>query len=48
MLIFLTKARYLNNYLQTTILKCWINFADSHKVHALFGAIVGLEVTSHS
>ncbi|EJK47714.1 hypothetical protein THAOC_33548 [Thalassiosira oceanica] len=33
---------------RTTILKCWINFADSHEVHSMFGTIVGLEVTSHS
>jgi len=47
MLLFLSKARNLTNFLQKTMLKCWINFTDFHKVHALFGIIVGLESTCH-
>ena len=48
MLLFLSKARNLNNFLQGTMLKCWINFSDAHRVHSLFGIIVGIESTSHS
>jgi hypothetical protein len=48
MLLFLSKANNLNNFLQKTVLKCWINFSDFHRVHTLFGMIVGLESTSHS
>ena len=47
MCLFLTKARNLNNYLQSTMIKCWIDFSDSHKVHALFGIIVGIESMAH-
>ncbi|KAL7530397.1 hypothetical protein ACHAXR_003471, partial [Thalassiosira sp. AJA248-18] len=47
MILFLSKARNLNNFLQKTILKCWVNFSDYHRVHALFGIIVGIESTSH-
>ncbi|KAL7550022.1 hypothetical protein ACHAWF_015458 [Thalassiosira exigua] len=48
MLLFLTKARNLNNFLQKTMLKCWINFSDCHKVHSLFGLVVGVESASHA
>ena len=48
MLLFLSKANNLNNFLQTTALRCWINFSDYHHVHSLFGIIVGFESTSHS
>jgi hypothetical protein len=48
MLLFLTKARNLNNFLQKTMLKCWINFSDCHKVHSLFGLVVGIESASHA
>ena len=48
MLLFLSKARNLNNCLQKTMLKCWVNFSDSHKVHVLFGTIVGIESISHA
>ena len=47
-LLFLSKARILNNFLQKTMLKCWVNFSDSHRFHALFGIIVGIESTSHA
>ncbi|KAL9186835.1 hypothetical protein ACHAXT_010555 [Thalassiosira profunda] len=47
-LLFLSKAKNVNNYLQTTMLRCWINFSDFHRVHALFGTVVGIEATSHS
>ena len=48
MLLFLSKAHNLNNFLQRTALRCWINFSDFHRVHALFGAVVGIESASHS
>ena len=48
MLLFLSKANNLNNFLQKTALRCWINFSDYHRVHSLFGIIVGLESTSHT
>ena len=48
MLLFLSKANNLNNFLQKTALRCWINFSDYHHVHSLFGIIVGFEGTSHS
>ena len=48
MLLFLSKANNLNNFLQTTALRCWINFSDYHKVHSVFGCIVAIETTCHS
>jgi hypothetical protein len=48
MLLFLSKANNLNDFLQKTALRCWINFSDFHRVHTLFGIVVGLESTCHS
>jgi len=48
MLLFMSKANNLNNFLQKTALRCWINFSDYHRVHSLFGMIVGIESASHS
>ena len=48
MLLFLSKCANLNNFLQTTAARCWVNFSDSHKVHSIFGCIVAIETTSHS
>ncbi len=48
MLLFLSKANNLNNYLQKTVLRCWVNFSDYHKVHSLFGVVVAIESASHS
>ena len=48
MCLFLSKCNNLNNYLQKTVLRCWINFSDYHKVHRLFGIVVGVESASHS
>lgn len=48
-ILFLSKAHNLNNFLQSrTMLRVWINFSDYHKVHRLFGIIVGIETCSHS
>jgi len=47
-LMFMSKANNLNNFLQKTALRCWINFSDYHRVHSLFGIIVGFESTSHT
>jgi hypothetical protein len=48
MLLFLSKANNLNNFLQKTALRCWINFSDYHRVHSLFGMIVGVESACHT
>ena len=48
MLLFMSKANNLNNFLQKTALRCWINFSDYHHVHSLFGIIVGIESASHT
>ena len=48
MMMFISKANNLNNFLQTTALRCWINFSDYHRVHTLFGIIVGFESTNHT
>ena len=48
MLLFLTKCANLNNFLQTTAARVWINFSDSHRVHSLFGIIVAIETSSHT
>lgn len=48
MLLFMSKANNLNNYMQKTALRCWVHFSDYHHVHSLFGIIVGLESTSHT
>jgi hypothetical protein len=48
MCLFLTKARNINNFLQTTFLSEWINFTGTHSVHAQFGVVVGIETTIHS
>ncbi|KAL9183809.1 hypothetical protein ACHAXT_004665 [Thalassiosira profunda] len=40
MLLFLSKANNLNQFLQKTALRCWINFSDYHRVHSLFGMIL--------
>ena len=47
-LLFLSKTRNLNNYLQKSMLRCWINFSDLHRVHTMFGIVVAYESTSHS
>jgi hypothetical protein len=48
MCLFLSKCNSINNYLQKTVLRCYINFSDYHKVHRLFGIIVGIESACHS
>lgn len=48
MLLFMSKANNINNFLQTTVLRCWINFSDYHRVHSMFGIVVGLESFSHT
>jgi len=48
MLLFMSKANNLNNFLQHTALRCWINFSDYHHVHSLFGIVVGFESTIHA
>ena len=47
MCLFLSKCNNLNNYLQRTVLRCYINFSEYHKVHRLFGIIVGVESLCH-
>lgn len=48
MVMFLSKADNLNNFLQRTSLRVWINFSDYHHAHKSFGIIVGIETTSHT
>ena len=48
MLMFLSKANNLNQALQSTALRVFMNFSDQHKVHSLFGMIVAIESTSHA
>ena len=43
MLMFLSKANNLNQALQSTALRVFMNFSDQHKVHSLFGMIVAIE-----
>ena len=48
-MLFLSKAHNLNNFLQSrTMLRVWADLSESHKVHRIFGIIVGFETTSHA
>mmetsp|Transcript_19662 Transcript_19662/g.27645 ORF Transcript_19662/g.27645 Transcript_19662/m.27645 type:complete len:732 (+) Transcript_19662:212-2407(+) len=47
-LLFISKANNLRNSLDQTILREWINFADLHHLHVIFGKCVGVETMSHS
>ncbi len=48
MMMFLTKAHNLNNVCRRTVLREFIDFGDMHRVHAIFGTVVGIETMSHS
>mmetsp|Transcript_9678 Transcript_9678/g.14942 ORF Transcript_9678/g.14942 Transcript_9678/m.14942 type:complete len:528 (+) Transcript_9678:740-2323(+) len=48
MMLFLSKAHNLNNHLRRTLFREWIDFGDMHKVHKIFGIVVGIETMSHS
>ena len=48
MMLFLSKCHNINNICRRTVLREWIDFADMHKVHKLFGVVVGIETMSHS
>lgn len=48
MMMFLSKAHNLNNILRRTILREWIDFADMHHIHSIFGIVIGVETTFHS
>lgn len=48
MMMFLSKCHNINNICRRTVLREWIDFSDMHKVHKLFGIIVGIETMSHS
>eukprot|EP00984_Skeletonema_dohrnii_P008084 scaffold2958_cov162-Skeletonema_dohrnii-CCMP3373.AAC.4 len=48
MMLFLSKAHNLNNHLRRTLLREWIDFGDMHKVHKIFGIVVGIETMFHS
>ncbi len=48
MMLFLSKAHNLNNHLRRTLLREWVDFGDMHKVHRMFGIVVGFETMSHS
>ncbi len=48
MMMFLSKCHNINNICRRTVLREYIDFADMHKVHKLFGVVVGIETMSHS
>lgn len=48
MMMFLSKAHNLNDICRRTILREWIDFGDMHKLHKLFGIVIGIETMSHS
>ncbi len=48
MMMFLSKCHNINNICRRTVLREWIEFSDMHKVHRLFGVVVGIETMSHS
>lgn len=48
MMMFLSKCHNINNICRRTVLREWIDFGDMHKVHQIFGIIVGIETMFHS
>jgi len=48
MMIILSKCHNINNVCRRTVLREWIDFADMHKVHKIFGIVVGIETMFHS
>ena len=48
MMMFLSKAHNLNNHMRRTLFREFIDFGDMHKVHKIFGIVVGIETMSHS
>ena len=47
-MMFLSKTQNINNILRRTLLREWIDFADMHRVHKLFGIVIGVETVFHS
>ena len=48
MMLLLSKCHNICNILRRTVLREWIDFADMHKVHRIFGIVVGIETMFHS
>eukprot|EP00986_Skeletonema_menzelii_P017105 scaffold17474_cov90-Skeletonema_menzelii.AAC.1 len=48
MMMFLSKCHNINNVCRRTVLREWIDFGDMHKVHQIFGIVVGIETMFHS
>ena len=48
MMMFLSKAHNLNNHMRRTLVREWVDFGDMHKVHKIFGTVVGVETMFHS
>ena len=48
MMMFLSKCHNINNICRRTVLREWVDFGDMHKVHQIFGIIVGIETMFHS
>ena len=48
MMMFLSKAHNINNVLRRTVLREWIEFADMHRIHSLFGVWIGIETMFHT
>ena len=47
-MMFLSKAHNVNNILRRTVLREWIDFADMHRIHYIFGIVIGIESVCHS
>ena len=48
MMMFLSKAHNINNIFRRTVLREWIDFSDMHRIHSIFGVVVGVETMFHS
>lgn len=48
MMIFLSKCHNLNNIFRRSIMREFIDFADMHRIHSIFGIVIAVESTSHS
>jgi len=48
MMMFFSKCHHLNNILRRTILREFIHFGDMHRIHSIFGVVIGIETMSHT
>ena len=47
-MMFLSKAHNINNIFRRTVLREWIDFSDMHRIHSIFGVVIGIETMFHS